>query len=147
MTKDEYINLWVTLIHVKDTISKLRLNESRPFHVSPEQTGVLSVLWNSPGPPTPAEISRSIIRDPSSVSIILNRMAAKGLIIKNRDTRNRNRIRVSLTDKGRYLYSEIRERIGVPRILSSLSDEECRQFQRYLETILSRAQKELEGTK
>jgi len=147
MDNDEYINLWTSLVHVKDAISKVRQRELKPFHISPEQSGVLATLWKAPTPPTPADIARSLFRDPSSVSIILNRMVNNGLIRKTMDKKNRNLIRVSLTNKGARIYNQILENMCVYRIISGLSKEQCQQLGESLDLLLARAQTELKTYK
>jgi DNA-binding MarR family transcriptional regulator len=140
MTKQqEQIKLWTTLVNTKDAISKLRQRELKQYHISAEQTGVLSILRRVPGGLTPAEISRRLLRDPSSVTVILNRMVAKGLISKSKDKKKKNLIRVTLTKKGDDLYSRILKRMCIYGLFAVLSDEQCQQLQACLNTLLAEA--------
>ena len=136
MEPRDYIILWSTLVRTRDAISKIRQRELKKFHVTAEQTGVLFVLLNAGESLTPAEISRRLIRDPSSVTVILNRMAAKGLIKKSRDKKRKNLIRVFLTKKGNTLYADIMQEMCITRLFSTLSDEQNRQLKTCLETLL-----------
>jgi DNA-binding MarR family transcriptional regulator len=143
MLNNDYLELWVNLVHTKDAISKVRRKELRAYNVSPEQSGILSLLTRSQEPPTPAEISRTTFRDPSSVSIILNRMEASGLIEKISDSNKKNLVRVSITKKGRKVYGKILETICIFRIMSGLSDEQCKQLNDCLKILQFRAHAEL----
>jgi DNA-binding MarR family transcriptional regulator len=143
METSELVNTWATLVQVKDVISKLRQKEIQPYNISPAQTSVLATLYNSPASLTPADISRSLVRNPSSITIILNRMAAKGLIIKASDKLKKNLIRVSLTSQGRKLYSQILKNMCIPRIMSNLSDRQRQQLKTALDILLDRALDEL----
>ena len=66
------------LIHTDDIISKIRQKELKPFSVTPEQTGVLFCLTLVEKNPTPADLSRMLIEDRSSITLIPNRMEIKG---------------------------------------------------------------------
>jgi DNA-binding MarR family transcriptional regulator len=144
MQKRKYLKLWVDLINTKRAISKVRQKELIPFKVTPEQTGILFELTEADCSPTPADLSRKLLRDPSSITIMLNRMAISGLINKTTDPDNKNLIRVSITEKGRELYSKIVNRFSVYRIFSGLADEQCQELQKYLDILQSRASEELE---
>ncbi len=145
MNKKELLNTWVTLVQVKDEISKLRQKEIKSYNISPAQTGVLATLYASQESLTPADISRSLIRSPSSITIILNRMAGKGLITKTSDKYKKNLVRVSLTPLGHQLYSQILKNMCIPRIMSNLSDQQCQQLKIALDILLDRALEELGG--
>ncbi len=139
MNQEDYVDLWATLVHTKDAISKLRQRELKQYHISAEQTGVLSILRGAQGSLTPAEISRRLYRDPSSVTVILKRMMAKGLISKTRDKKRKNLIKVSLTKKGDGLYSQILEEMCVYGLFSVLSEKQCLQLKTCLGKLLTEA--------
>jgi DNA-binding MarR family transcriptional regulator len=139
MKQQDYVNLWATLVNTRDAISKLRQREMKQYHITAEQSGVLSILYSTRDSLTPAEISRRLIRDPSSVTVILNRMAAKGLINKSKDKKKKNLIRVTLTKKGDDLYSQILKGMCIYALFSVLSDEQCQQLQNCLNTLLAEA--------
>lgn len=147
MDKKELVDTWVTLVQVKDAISKLRQKETRSFNISPAQISVLSTLYSSRVSLTPADISRSLIRNPSSITIILNRMAANGLITKTSDKFKKNLVRVSLTPEGHQLYTQILKNMCIPRIMSKLSDQQCQQLKIALDILLDRALEELGTTR
>ena len=147
MRKKELVDTWVTLVQVKDAICKLRQKEIKSYNISPAQTSVLSTLYASRVSLTPADISRSLIRNPSSITIILNRMAGKGLIAKTSDRYKKNLIRVSLTPMGYQLYSQILKNMCIPRIMSNLSDPQCQQLKIALDILLDRALEELGTTR
>ena len=145
MYKKDLVNTWVTLVQVKDAISKLRQKETKSFNISPAQISVLSTLYSSRVKLTPADISRSLIRNPSSITTILNRMAARGLIMKTPDKCKKNLVRVSLTPRGHQLYSQILKNMCIPRIMSNLSVQQCQQLKTSLDILLDRALRELGG--
>jgi MarR family transcriptional regulator, organic hydroperoxide resistance regulator len=143
MQNEDYLELWVNLVQAKEAIGKVRRKELSAYNISPEQSGILSLLSRLHKPPTPAEIARGTFRDPSSVSIILNRMEASGLITKINDSNKKNLVRVSITEKGRKTYNHILRSICVFRIMSGLSDEQCKQLKECLKILQLRAHAEL----
>jgi MarR family transcriptional regulator, repressor for mepA len=144
MQKRKYLKLWVDLINTKRAISKVRQKELIPFKITPEQTGILFELTEANYDPTPADLSRKLLRDPSSITIMLNRMETSGLISKTIDPVNKNLIRVLITEKGRELYGKIVNRISVYRIFSGLDDKQCQELQTFLDILQSRASEELD---
>lgn len=143
MTSDERYEIWITLNRTVDAMSRLRQKETRPQGLTVEQSAILSLLRTRKGNPTPAEISRWIFRKPSSVTVALNRMVAKGLVQKAPDPKRKNWIRVSMTEKGKELSDRMGRTRCVDEVLSRLSDEQCEQLQAYLQILLTEADGQL----
>ena len=143
MTDQEYLNLWVDLVHAKDAISKLRQKELKRYKISPEQSAILSFLQDSGVNPTPADLSRQLFKDPSTVTIILNKMAAKDLVKKETDENKKNLIRVSLTENGRRIHNQIVQTMCIYRIMAELSEAQCKQLKKCLDILLAKTQTEL----
>jgi DNA-binding MarR family transcriptional regulator len=140
MTENEYFQLWVTLNRTKDVLHLLRQKELKPLSISLEQAGILMLLRNSKTSPTPADISRWLFRDRSTVTIALKRMAAKGLIFRNIDPKRKNRLRVTLTEKGKDLSKRLRKNTYITEIFSNLSDSQCRMLQQTLRILMEKAE-------
>jgi DNA-binding MarR family transcriptional regulator len=83
---------------------------------------------------TPAEISRWLLREPHSVSGILERMEKNGLIKRVKDLERRNMIRVTFTEKGKQAYGVVRRRGVWHKIMEVLTAEE----QEYLAYLLNK---------
>ncbi|MEM7695502.1 MAG: MarR family transcriptional regulator [Pseudomonadota bacterium] len=64
---------------------------------------VLSVLWQSDGPLTVGGIGRQVHLDSSTLTPLLKRLEAAGLITRARDSEDERQVRVSLTAPGRAL--------------------------------------------
>lgn len=140
MQNSKYTDIWVTLIHTKDAISKVRQKELEPCGITVEQSGILALLCSRKESPTPAEISRWMFRKRSSVTIILNRMVAKGLVTKTTDPAKRNRVRILLTEKGKKVAEQVKLKGAcIVRIMSNLTDEQCDQLHSYLKILLEEA--------
>lgn len=140
---DQDFNVWVLLIHARDAIFKAREKELDKYGISTMESAVLFIVQAIGDKATPAEISRWIIREPHSVSGLLDRMEKKGLIRKTKDLDRKNLVRVSLTKKGKQAYNKSARRRSVHHIISALSEEERQQLSSYLRILRNRALKEL----
>ena len=92
---------------------------------------------------TPAALSRHIIRQPHTVSALVDRMARRGLVKKVKDLDRKNLVRVVMTEKGKKTYELSTKRGPIHRIMSTLNEEEKKDFREYLEKLLAKARKEI----
>jgi len=65
------------------------------------QALVLGFLHLSPKPLTPMGLSRLLGREPHTISALVTRMEADGLVNRTHDLQRKNWVRVSLTKKGK----------------------------------------------
>ena len=135
--------LWVMLHQSRDAIFKLRERELRGYGITATQASILFTIVEIGGNPTAAEISRHLIRESHSVSTILSRMEKQGLVTKENDIKRKNLVRVSLTEKGRYLYQEAAKRKSILKIISKLPSAECEQLILSLQKLRDMAVKDL----
>lgn len=140
---DEDQDLWLLFTHARYAIFRAREKELQRYGISPEQAGVLFVVQALGRKATPAEISRFILRQPHTVSALVDRMAKRGLVKKYKDLDKKNLVRVALTERGQKAYEYSTKRGPIHRILSNLSTSERKQFRDYLERLLVAARKEL----
>ena len=140
--EDKGYQLWVLLAQAREAMYKARQHELRRYNLSPRQSAVLFIIRAIGDKVTPAKISRWLLREPHSVSEIINRMEKQGLVKKVRDLDRKNLVRIELTEKGSEVYNQVIKRDSIHTIMSALSDEERRQFSSTLKTIRDRALKE-----
>ncbi|MFC1993668.1 MarR family winged helix-turn-helix transcriptional regulator [Chloroflexota bacterium] len=140
---DEDNSLWVLLSQTRDALYKAREKELSKFGISTTQAAAMLVIKQAKGPVTPSEIARWLFREPHSVSGMLSRMEADGLIKKTKDLGKKNMVRVTLTEKGRAAYRQSKELEPFHAIFSSLSDEQRSQLKSSLSILLKRSLEEL----
>ena len=68
------------------------------------QTLVLITVAGSSEPITPMKLSKLLHREPHTISALLTRMEAQGLVKKERNLERGNWVRVTLTKKGKEAY-------------------------------------------
>jgi len=96
----------------------------KEFDISREQLNVIHYLDAAPADRmTVNELRETLIDDRPNVSRILNKMAAKGLVRKERQTDDQRVVYVLLTEKGRRLHKQADERITGHNV--KLSAKEC----------------------
>ena len=140
---DQDFNLWWLLVQTRDAILKARRKELRQYNVSGRNAATLFIIQSLGDNATPAEISRWLLREPHSISEILNRMEKQGLVRKIRDLARKNMVRVVLTEKGLEAYFQSTKLESVRKIMSSLFEEERQQLRSSLLTLRNKALKEL----
>jgi len=100
-------DLWLLLTHTRYAVFRAREKELQRYGVSPEQVGLLFVVQALGPKATPAAISRHIIRQPHTVSALVDRMAKRGLVKKVKDLDRKNLVRVVMTEKGKKLLTDM----------------------------------------
>ncbi len=140
---DEDHDLWLLLTHARYAIYRAREKELQRYRVSPEQISVLFVVQALGNRATPSEISRFILRQPHTVSALIDRMADNGLVKKMHDLDKKNLVRVSLTEKGIKAYEISTKRNSIHSIIGILADGERDRLKELLEKIQAQARKEI----
>ena len=141
LSNDQDYNLWVLLRQTRDAMVKARERELEKVGISSIQAAVLFTIQAIGMEATPAEISRRLVREPHSVSGLLNRMEKQGTIRRVKDLPKRNMVRVEMTDKGREAYEQSTKRLSMHETLTALSDDEKKHLWDYLEKLRDRAMK------
>ena len=136
-------DMWMLLTHTRYAIYRSREKELQRYGVSPEQVGVLFIVQALGNRATPSEISRYIMRQPHTVSALIERMEEKGFVKKIHDLDKKNLVRVSMTEKGQKMYETSTKRGPIHRIMGILTDNERTQLRTLLEKIHTQARKEI----
>jgi DNA-binding MarR family transcriptional regulator len=141
--EDEDQDLWLLLTHTRYAVFRAREKELQRYGVSPEQVSLLFTVQALGSKATPAALSRHILRQPHTVSALVDRMARRGLVKKVKDLDRKNLVRVVLTEKGQKTYELSTKRGPIHRIMSELSEKEKDVFRDYLVRLLAKARKEI----
>jgi DNA-binding MarR family transcriptional regulator len=139
---NEFYGLWLLLSQTRSAIFKARHKKFGQY-MHPNQAATLVAVWRYSGQATPAMLSRHLFLEPHTTSELITRMAKKGLIKKSRDKTRKNGIRVSITEKGREMCSNVMHADFIRSIMSSLSEAQRQQLQSWLTILNEAAQKEL----
>ena len=124
LTGDLNLRLFVLVHQVRDAILKARENEVYPHGISAIQAAVLDIIRLMGNRATPGELSRWLFRKPHSVSGILDRMEARGLIRRVRDLERKNLVRLELTEAGERIFRQAHPKASLNRIFATFTEEE-----------------------
>jgi DNA-binding MarR family transcriptional regulator len=97
---NEHERAWENLAVTYMTLERARELELGKVGLTIPQAGVLYFLKTSKEPLTPMKLSRRMNRQPHTISALLTRMEAQGLVKTTKDLARKNWVRVSLTRKG-----------------------------------------------
>ena len=95
------VKTWEELYMTSSIVIRAWEIELAPSGLTLPQTLVLYSLVKSRETPTLQELAQMMCREPHSISALVSRMEADGLVRKKRDSKNVRQVRVSLTKKGR----------------------------------------------
>jgi DNA-binding MarR family transcriptional regulator len=140
---DEYYELWLLLSKTRSAIFKARHKKFGQY-MRPNQAAALVMVWRYGGLITPAVLANQLFLEPHSTSELVDRMQKKGLVTKTRDKIKGNIVRVSITEKGRKICSELVHADFIRGIMSELSARERQHLRAGLSTLCRTALKELD---
>ena len=115
---------WENLAVTYMTLQRARELELDRVGLTICRAGVLYFLKTSKEPLTPMKLSRLMNRQPHTVSVLLTRMQAQGLVKKTKDLDRKNQVRVSLTKKGDEAFKRQMAEKSARNIASCLSKKE-----------------------
>lgn len=141
--KDEDQDLWLLLTHARYAVFRAREKELQRYGISPEQASLLFTIKALDNKATPAVLSRYLLRQPHTISALIDRMAKRGLVKKVKDLERKNMVRVAITEEGLRAYKVSTKRGPIHRIMGILNEGEKKAFRKYLERIYTSARKEL----
>ena len=142
-SKDEDQDLWLLFTHARYALFRAREKELQRYGISPEQASLLFMVQAMGNKATPSALSRSLLRQPHTISALTDRMVKRGLIKKVRDLDRKNLVRVVITEKGQKAYEQTTKRGPIHRVMNSLSQEEKKKFRQHLQKIYSKARQEI----
>ena len=115
---------WERLVITYAVLERARDLELGRVGVSLPQAAVLYCLKTAKGQLTPASLARLIHKEPHTISGLLSRMEAQGLVKKTSDLKRKNLVRVSLTKKGEEAFKRQVNVRTVRNVTSCLSSKE-----------------------
>ena len=135
LTPSVHFNTWVLLQQVCGAHSKLWTRQLRTFGMRPGQVAVLFVLINRNGSSTTSEISDWLARARHTVTGLINRMAAKGLVERRKEGSDKRFTRIFVTEKGLDAYKRLYESNLPIKVISRLSEKDLDSLNKYLRFI------------
>ena len=126
--------LWGLLDHAKSLVARSRELELSQYGITVEQMSIFHALFVNKGSATIDEIASFIVRQHNSVSTLVNRMSASGLVKKEKQDGDR-KYRVIITEKAREIVNAI-PRKSIEMIFADLTLKEKKQLATCLEKLI-----------
>jgi len=141
INNDDDYNLIAVINQTSHAWSLARTRELAKYgyNLSIMRSAVLLVLQVLDNNATPTQISQWMLREPHTISALLDRMEKDGLIRRFRDMHKKNTVRVAMTEKGREAYQKSLERETFHSLMSVLSAEEREQLRNVMTKLWLRA--------
>jgi DNA-binding MarR family transcriptional regulator len=139
---DEFFMLWVLIAQCRDAILRARERDYARFGIGNERRAILFIIENSGGRATPVEIARDLFRQIHSVTEMLTRMEADGLITRYKGS-GRSKVEVKLTEKGLDVFNQSLHNETDQRIFSALTKGERARLGSYLWKLRGKALEDL----
>jgi DNA-binding MarR family transcriptional regulator len=139
---NEDYRLWLLLTQTRSAIFKAR-HKKFGVYMHPNQAAALVMIWRYNGQATPTMLANNLFLEQHSISEMIERMRKKGLVAKTKDKIKGSVVRVSITDEGRKICSEMVQTDFISSLMSGLSAEQRKQLQTCLAIIFRTVLKEL----
>ncbi len=100
------LNAFIKLTRAVDSLEARLAQRGTLCDLTPSQFGVLESLYHL-GPMCQGEVSAKILRSTGNMTLVLDNLEKRGLVRRERDTDDRRKINIVLTEAGRELISRI----------------------------------------
>jgi DNA-binding MarR family transcriptional regulator len=115
---------WNRLVTMMIIWERARNLELAKIGINMVQAEVLHCVKSAKEPLTPMKLSRMMHRQPHTISALVHRMEAQGLLSTKKDMKRKNLVRLSLTRKGEEALKGWSNATMVPDALSRLTKKE-----------------------
>ena len=115
---------WENLAGTYVVLQRARELELDKVGLTMAQAMVLYLVKSSKEPLTPVKLARLMNRQPHSVSALVTRMRAQGLVSTTNDLCKKNMVRVSLTEKGEDAFKRQMAQTTARNVTTCLSEKE-----------------------
>ena len=132
VNEDDDFNLVALIEHTGHAVYLARERELRQYKFTSRTAATLLVVWAMDNNATPTDISRWLLREPHSVTGMLDRMERDGYIHRYQDRQRKNVVRVAMTEKGRQAYFNSIRRESYHEMATCINDDERKELRRIL---------------
>jgi DNA-binding MarR family transcriptional regulator len=127
LSKEVIIELHLTGYKIKRYIASMLRQQGVPL--TPEQFMLIDLLWNE-GEMTQQQLANQLKKDKNSVTMLVDAIESKGLVVRRQNTLDRRSNTVVLTDKALEL-KEMAKQKGISILdgmLEGISEDELHSF-------------------
>ncbi len=111
------LNAFIKLTRAADSLMARLAQRGTLCDLTPSQFGVLESLYHL-GPMCQGEVSAKILRSTGNMTLVLDNLEKQGLVRRERDTDDRRKVNIVLTEAGRELTGHV-----LPHHIAAIVDE------------------------
>ncbi len=100
------LNAFIKLTRAADSLEARLAQRGTLCDLTPSQFGVLESLYHL-GPMCQGEVSAKILRSTGNMTLVLDNLEKRGLVRRERDTDDRRKVNIVLTEAGREVISRV----------------------------------------
>ncbi|MCX6013089.1 MAG: MarR family transcriptional regulator [Chloroflexi bacterium] len=145
-TPDNYA-LWVAMTRLHYYMVKLREKELKQMGMTITQSTILAIvdqLEQLGLVATPAEISKRLLKAPSTTTELIDRMVEQGIFRRVQDLKRKNMVRIEITELGKETYEKSITVQSFAGIFTKLSPSKRASMISYLDCLLNATRKEID---
>lgn len=142
---DDDFNILALVEHTAHAILLARERELRQYGISSRLAAALIAIRAMDNNATPTDVSRWLLREPHTITELLNRMDRDGYIHRHQDRHKKNVVRIAMTEKGREAYLDSLKRDSYHKMAASLTDAERKELRRILTKVWKTALDEVKS--
>lgn len=123
------LDLYIKLSRAAESVNQRVNNHLHEQNLTASQFGVLEALYFL-GPLQPGQLAQKILKSGGNITLVIDNLAKRGLVTRQRRQDDRRCIDIDLTDQGRALIESIfpQHVAGVVETMSALTAAEKRQL-------------------
>ena len=122
--KDLQFGIWRLLNYTRRLIHQARKKELAQYGLTTRRSAILEIATRLSGKATQSEIARQLFAGRHVISEQLTQMEKDGLIVKVRDLKRKNEVRVVATEKGEEMYRKAAIHQSISDAMSALTEGE-----------------------
>jgi DNA-binding MarR family transcriptional regulator len=127
--------LWISLTTTSRVVDYAIAKALRKIKLTPDIVGILHIVNMLDNNATPIDIARLALRSPQTMTVRINNIISKGLLVRNIDSDRRNCYRISMTQKGQKAFERSSNILKYSNIMSILSEDQRQVFSECLKNI------------
>ena len=118
----------VNILYTFNYLRKIHTEWLLPFDISPQQYNILRILNGQEGSLSMQQVKKRMIDNSPNVTRLADKLIDKGLISRDRCTKDRRTVYIQIDQKGKDLLKEVDEQNTNPRneLLSQVTDHEAK---------------------
>ncbi|HOZ47781.1 MAG TPA: MarR family transcriptional regulator [Candidatus Hydrogenedentes bacterium] len=132
----------LNIVRTANLLAATADNLFRKHGLTEAQFNVLFLLNIKRHPVTQSELGKRLVVTRASITSVLDKLEAKGLVVRKSVPGNRRIYHIDLTSKGRELVARVEPlyRSGIHRATAALDDKDCKALIGFLEDIRAKAE-------